>query len=78
MVQRNDFSTLEELGAYITQLEKSYTERLFYALYKNAGNIQAWYNEPNKVPDTWVGKMVISPIEPSAPWEQVGEIVAHV
>lgn len=74
-MRRSDFATLQELAEYITQLEKSYTERLFHALYKNAGNIQAWYNEPNKVPETWVGKMVISPREPSAPWEQVGEIV---
>jgi hypothetical protein len=70
-----DFGTREEFAQYITRLEKGYTERIFHALYKNAGNIQAWYNEPNKVPDTWAGKMVISPKEPSAPWEQVGEIV---
>lgn|GEM_PF-1357939 len=74
-MQRGDFSTLEELAQFIIQLERNYTDRLFHALYKNAGSIQAWYNEPNKVPDTWVGKMVISPKEPSAPWEQVGEIV---
>ena len=74
-MQRSDFDTLEELAQYLVQLEKEYTERLFYALYRNAGNIQAWYNEPNKVPNTWAGKMVISPKEPSAPWEQVGEIV---
>ena len=74
-MRREDFSTIQEFAGYVAQLEQSYTERLFHALYKNAGNIQAWYNEPNKVPDTWVGKMVISPKEPSAPWEQVGEIV---
>ncbi|MBL7065870.1 MAG: BglI family type II restriction endonuclease [Anaerolineae bacterium] len=74
-MQRSDFTTIQEFAEYIAQLEKDYTERLFHALYKNAGNIQAWYNEPNKVPETWVGKMVISPREPSAPWEQVGEIV---
>ena len=74
-MQRSDFSTIQEFAEYIARLEKEYTERLFHALYKNAGNIQAWYNEPNKVPKTWAGKMVISPKEPSAPWEQVGEIV---
>ncbi len=74
-MQRRDLSTLEEFAQYIAQLERDYTARLFHALYKNAGNVQAWYNEPNKVPDAWVGKMVISPREPSAPWEQVGEIV---
>jgi hypothetical protein len=51
-MRRGDFAALQELAEYITQLEKSYTERLFHALYKNAGNIQAWYNEPNKVPET--------------------------
>ncbi len=74
-MQRTDFGTVREFAEYIAQLEKEYTERLFHALYKNAGNIQAWYNEPNKVPETWAGKMAISPKEPSAPWEQVGEIV---
>ena len=74
-MRRNDFATLQEFAESIARLEENYTEQLFHALYKNAGNIQAWYNEPNKVPDTWVGKMVISPKEPSAPWEQVGEIV---
>ncbi len=74
-MQRSDFGTLQEFAQYIAQLERDYTDKLFHALYKNAGNIQAWYNEPNKVPDAWVGKMVISPKEPSAPWEQVGEIV---
>lgn len=74
-MQRSDFGTLQEFAQYIARLEKNYTERLFHALYRNAGNIQAWYNEPNKVPDAWVGKMAISPREPSAPWEQVGEIV---
>lgn len=74
-MQRSDFRTLLEFAQYITRLEEDYTEKLFHALYKNAGNIQARYNEPNKVPETWVGKMVISPKEPSAPWEQVGEIV---
>jgi len=74
-MQRSDFSTLQEFAQYIARLEEHYTERLFYALYKNAGNIQAWYNEPNKVPEAWAGKMVISPKEPSAPWAQVGEIV---
>jgi len=74
-MQRDDFSTLQELAQYIAQVERGYTEKIFHALYKNAGNIRAWYNEPNKVPDTWVGKMVVSPREPSAPWEQVGEIV---
>jgi hypothetical protein len=77
-MQRSDFNTPEELARYIERLEREYTDQLFHALYKNAGNIQAWYNEPNKVPDTWVGKMVISPREPSAPWEQVGEIVITV
>ncbi|MGQ9583955.1 MAG: hypothetical protein ACUVXG_00970 [Anaerolineae bacterium] len=74
-MQRDDFGTLEDFSQHMAQLERDYTERLFYALYKNAGNIQAWYNEPNKVPEAWVGKMVVSPREPSAPWEQVGEIV---
>ncbi len=74
-MQRTDFNTLQEFAQQISCLEKDHTGKLFYALYKNAGNIQAWYNEPNKVPDSWVGKMVISPKEPSAPWEQVGEIV---
>jgi len=74
-MQRSDFGTLHEFAQYIAHLEENYTERLFHALYRNAGNIQAWYNEPNKVPDTWADKMVISPKEPSAPWEQVGEIV---
>jgi hypothetical protein len=74
-MQRRDFGTLQELAQYIAHLERNYTDRLFHALYKNAGNIQAWYNELNKVPDAWIGKMVISPREPSAPWEQVGEIV---
>jgi len=75
MTNRNDFTSLQEFADYILHLEKEYSELLFHALYKNAGNIQAWYNEPNKVPNTWAGKMVISPREPSAPWEQVGEIV---
>lgn len=74
-MQRSDFDTLQEFARYIVGLEKDYTDRLFHILYKNAGNIQAWYNEPNKVPDAWAGKMAISPKEPSAPWEQVGEIV---
>ncbi len=73
-MQRSDFGELSELAQYIAQLEMSYTERLFHALYKNAGNIQAWYNEPNKVPAAWVGKTATPPGEPS-PWEQVGEIV---
>jgi|DewCreStandDraft_2_1066082.scaffolds.fasta_scaffold02399_3 hypothetical protein len=73
-MQRGDFGTLQELAQYIVQLERGYTEKIFHALYKNAGNIQAWYNEPNKVPKTWAGKMIIRPGEPS-PWEQVGEIV---
>jgi hypothetical protein len=74
-MRREDFETLQEFAQHIAELEKSYTEKIFHALYKNAGNIQAWYNEPNKVPDSWAGKMVISPKDPSAPWEQVGEIV---
>lgn len=74
-MQRDDFGSLQEFAQYIAQLERNCTDKLFHALYKNAGNIQAWYDEPNKVPDAWIGKMVISPIEPSAPWEQVGEIV---
>jgi len=74
-MQRSDFGTPQEFAQHIAWLERTYTERLFHAPYKNAGNIQAWYNEPNKVPDTWAGKMVISPREPSAPCEQVGEIV---
>jgi hypothetical protein len=74
-MHRNDFATTQEFAQCIAQLEERYADRLFHALYKNAGNIQAWYNEPNKVPDTWAGKMVISTKEPSAPWEQVGEIV---
>jgi len=73
-MERNDFDTTERFAGYVEQLEMDYTNRLFHALYKNAGNIQAWYNEPNKVPDTWAGKMVIAANEPS-PWEQVGEIV---
>lgn len=74
-MRREDFSTINDLANYMAALEKSYTERLFNVLYANAGNLQAWYNEPNKVPSTWAGKMVVSPTEPSAPWEQVGEIV---
>jgi hypothetical protein len=74
-MQRERFSDIQEFARHIAGLEQSYADRLFHALYKNAGNIQAWYNEPNKVPETWAGKMVISPKEPSAPWEQVGEIV---
>lgn len=74
-MQRSDFRTPSDLADYVAQLERDYTDKLFHAVYRNAGNIQAWYNEPNKVPDTWVDKMVISPKEPSAPWEQVGEIV---
>ena len=75
MAKRDDFTSLQDFAEYILRLEREYSEVLFHVLYKNAGNIQAWYNEPNKVPDTWAGKMVISPREPSAPWEQVGEIV---
>lgn len=74
-MQRGDFKTVEELGQHISGLERTYTERLFYALYKNAGNLQTWYNEANKVPDAWVGKMAPSEKESTAPWEQVGEIV---
>ncbi|MCX7855060.1 MAG: BglI family type II restriction endonuclease [Anaerolineae bacterium] len=74
-MRREDFTTLRELADYILGLERSYTDRIFYALYTNAGNLQAWYNEANKVPEAWLGKMAISPKEPSAPWEQVGEIV---
>ena len=73
-MQRSDFGTLQEFAQYIARLEKSYTEELFHALYRNAGNIQAWYNEPNKVPEAWADKMVVKPGQPS-PWEQVGEIV---
>lgn len=74
-MRREDFATLQELADYILGLEWNYTDRIFYALYSNAGNLQAWYNEANKVPKAWLGKMAISPKEPSAPWEQVGEIV---
>ena len=74
-MKRDDYASLADFAQAIARLERDYTERLFHALYKNAGNIQAWYNEPNKVPDSWAGKMTISPKEPSAPWEQVGEIV---
>jgi len=74
-MNREDFGTLDQIAQYIAQVEKAYTGRIFHALYRNAGNIQAWYNEPNKVPETWAGKMTISPKEPSKPWEQVGEIV---
>jgi hypothetical protein len=73
-MQRDDFGTLQEFAQYIAWLEENYAERLFHALYRNAGNIQAWYNEPNKVPEAWADKMVVKPGQPS-PWEQVGEIV---
>jgi hypothetical protein len=74
-VNRSQFLSPEDLASYIETTERQYADKLFQALYRNAGSIQAWYNEPNKVPDTWVGKMEISPKEPSAPWDQVGEIV---
>jgi len=74
-MRREDFTRLQDLADYIVKLEREYTDRIFHVLYSNAGNLQAWYNEANKVTDTWAGKMVISPKEPSAPWEQVGEIV---
>ena len=74
-MQREDFATLQDLANYILRLEQAYTDRLFYILYSNAGNLQAWYNEANKVREAWKGKMKVSPKEPSAPWEQVGEIV---
>lgn len=74
-MRREDFATEQELADYIAGLERDYTARLFHVLYSNAGNLQAWYNEANKVPEAWAGKMVISPREPSAPWEKVGEIV---
>jgi len=67
-MRREDFATEQELANYIAKLEQSYTDRIFHVLYSNAGNLQAWYNEANKVPTTWAGKMVISPKEPSAPW----------
>ncbi len=74
-MNRAQFATIESFAECIEGIEREYANKLFHALYRNAGSIQAWYNEPNKVPDTWVGKMEISPKEPSAPWDQVGEIV---
>jgi len=74
-MQRSDFSTLQEFVQYIARLEKNYTENLFHAMYKNAGNLRAWYNEPNKVPEAWAGKMPTSPRAQSRSWSQVGEIV---
>ncbi len=74
-MRKEDFKTQEEMASYILQMEQAYTDRIFYVLYSNAGNLQAWYNEANKVREAWRGKMKVSPREPSAPWEQVGEIV---
>jgi hypothetical protein len=72
---RNEFKTIEEFAGFICRLERQYTDKIFYALYKNAGNIQSWYNEPNKVRDAWAGKMTTSPRDQSEAWDQVGEIV---
>lgn len=33
-MQRGNFGTLKEFARHIAELEKSYTERLFHALYK--------------------------------------------
>lgn len=71
----NESQPIEQLVDLIYRLERHYTERIFYALYKNAGNIQSWYNEPNKVREAWAGKMATSPRDQSEAWEQVGEIV---
>jgi hypothetical protein len=59
-MRREDFTTEQELADYILGLERDYTARIFHVLYSNAGNLQAWYNEANKVPEAWAGKMVIS------------------
>jgi len=74
-MRRDDFQTLEEFADFILRLERDYAAKIFYALYKNAGNIQSWYNEPNKNPEAWANKMVKSPKEQSEAWDQVGEIV---
>jgi len=74
-VRREDFHSADEFIDRIAQLERDYTDLLFHQLYSNAGNLQAWYNEPNKVTETWVGKMATGPKEGAVSWDQVGEIV---
>jgi len=64
-----------ELVEHIKRLEKTYTDRIFHQLYANAGNLLAWYNEPNQVRDAWLGKLATSPKAQSMTWNQVGEIV---
>jgi hypothetical protein len=71
----SDFTDFRAFVQRIQELERTYTDRLFHQLYSNAGNLQAWYNEPNKVPETWVGKMSTSPRDEATSWGQVGEIV---
>jgi len=74
-LNRSDFGSLAELATYVANREQHYADTLFNAIYMNAGNLQAWYNEPNKVPTAWRGKMAPSPKEQTESWDQVGEIV---
>ena len=53
-MRRSDFATLDDLGFYIAQREEHYTDQLFHALYRNAGNLHAWYDEANYEPQGFV------------------------
>ena len=70
----SDFAHFDAFVRYIQGLEQSYTDRIFHQLYSNAGNLQAWYNAANLVPQTWIGRVKVTPGQPT-PWAQVGEIV---
>jgi len=59
-MRREDSAELQKFADYIARLERGYTDRIFHVFYGNAGNLQAWYNEANKVPKAWAGKMSIS------------------
>lgn len=71
----SDFASFNDFVACIERLERLYTDKIFHRLYSNAGNLQAWYNEANKVRETWLGKISTAPKDQSVIWTQVGEIV---
>lgn len=71
----SDFAGVGDFISHIERLERRYVDDVFYQLHSNGGNLQSWYNDANKVKETWVGKMSPSPTAQSASWSQVGEIV---
>jgi len=70
-----DFKDEKSLSDYILKCERRYTDLLFHRIYSESGNLHAWYNEPNKVQETWRGRHALSLRDKSASWEQVGEVV---